>query len=356
MLEIIAKDGKGDYYPRGGCKVTVQLECRMEEGIIPQIMDYNDGTYMICFTAQQVGEIKFSVFVNNHEMKESPFKFVVQENPIKPSKIIASNDDSFGQLWGIACSNNGTWAVADWIKNCVHVFDSQDRLFCRFGSRGNKNGQFEFPCDVAFDDNNELYVTDSHNHRVQKFNTHGNYILQFGGEGVSKGKLKYPIGITTHCDKVYIADRQNSRISVFQNNGKFCTVIGQQHLSQYFDISVDTYSELVVADWRHQCIYTFTLDGHCTNTLATKGAGTVQLKEPCSIATDSDGLILIADTCNHCVIIFNEIGNCMYCFGSKGSGDGEFNHPHGIAISPNGSVYVSDTCNKRIQIFSDRLM
>ena len=357
MIELIANDSNGNYYPRGGCEVTVQLESSVGEMINAEVTDYNDGTYMICFAAQQVGGIELSVFVNGREIKGSPFRIAVKENPIKPSKIITSHDDSFGQLWGIACSSNGMWAVADWINNCVHVFDSEDKLIKKFGSHGNGNGQFEYPCDVAFDDNNELYVTDSHNHRVQKFDIHGNYLLQFGGKGASKGKLKYPIGITTHGDKVYIADRQNNRISVFQNNGKFCTVIGQQHLSQCFDISVDIiYNELVVADWRHHCIYTFTLDGQCTNTFTTKAVGTVQLKEPCSVTVDSDGLILIAGTYNHTVFVFDELGNSMYCFGSQGSDDGEFNHPHGIAIAPNGSIYVTDTCNKRVQIFSNRLI
>ena len=357
MLEIITKDSKGNDYPRGRCEVTVELKSRMGEIISTQVMDYNDGTYMICFKPQQVGEIDLSVFVNKCKIQGSPFRIVVQENLIKPSKIITSHDDSFGQLWGIACSNNGMWAVADWVENCVHVFDSQDKLIKRFGGQGSKNGQFEYPCDVAFDDNNDLYVTDSHNHRVQKFDTHSNYILQFGGKGVNKGKLKYPIGISTHSDKVYVADRRNNRISVFQDNGEFCTVIGQQQLSQYFEVAVDIYGELVVADWRHQCIYIFTLDGHCTNTFTMKGGGLVQLREPCSVTTGSNGLILIADTYNHCVSIFDdEIGNCMYCFGSKGSDDGKFNHPHGIAVGPNGNIYISDTGNKRVQIFSNRLM
>ena len=356
MLELIAKDCKGNDYPRGGCEVTAELAPMIGEMISAEVMDNNDGTYMICCVAQQIGRIELSVFVNGHEVKGSPFGIAVQENPTKPSKIITSHDDSFGQLWGIACSNNGMWAVADWINNCVHVFDSQDKPIKKIGSQGNGNGQFEYPCDVAFDDNNELYVTDSHNHRVQKFDTHGNYLLQFGGKGVSKGKLKYPIGITTHGDKVYVADRHNNRISVFQKNGEFSSTIGQQHLSQYFDISIDmdVYNELVIADWRHHCIYTFTLDGQCTNTFTTRVAGIiVQLKAPCSVTTDSDDLILIADTCNHTVLIFDEMGNCICCFGSQGSDDGEFNYPHGIAIAPNGNIYVSDTCNKRVQIFSN---
>ena len=59
---------------------------------------------MICFAPQQVGVIELSVFVNGQEIKGNPFKIAVQENPIKLSKIITSHDDSFGQLWGIACS------------------------------------------------------------------------------------------------------------------------------------------------------------------------------------------------------------------------------------------------------------
>ena len=231
MLELISKDCQGNYYPRGGCKVTVQFQSSMEEMITAQVTDYDDGTYMICCAARQVGEVELSVFVNGHEIKDSPFKIAIQENPIKPNQIITSHDDSFGQLRGIACSNNGMWAVADWINNCVHVFDSQDRLINKFGSRGKRNGQFEYPCDVAFDDNNELYVTDSHNHRVQKFDTHGNYLLQFGGKEDGEGQLNCPVGITTHQNKVYIADRVNHRISVFKNDGKFYSVIGQQQLS-----------------------------------------------------------------------------------------------------------------------------
>ena len=355
MLELIARDCKGNYYPRGGCEVTLQLESSVGEMITTQIIDSNNGTYMICFTAQQVGEISLSVYVNGHEIEESPFRIMVQEAPIKPNKIITSHDDSFGQLRGIACSHNGMWAVADWSKNCVHIFDSQDRLIKRLGSRGNRSGQFICPFDVAFDDNNELYVTDSHNHRVQKFETHGNYLLQFGGKGADEGQLNHPTRITTHHNKVYVADRQNNRISVFKNNGKFCTFIGQRQLSQYFDITININSEILAADWGHHCIYVFTLDGFYANEMSVcKGIGGLALQYPCSITTDSNGFILIADTStfNHCISIFDMIGNCICCFGSKGSNDDQFKSPRGIAIGPYGNIYLSDTGNNRVLIFS----
>ena len=353
MLELITSDWNGNYHPRGGCEVTVHLESSVGEMISAEVTDSNDGTYMICFAAQKVGEISLSVYVNGREIEESPFRIMVREAPIKPSKII-SDDDSFGQLQGIACGNNGMWAVADWSKNCVHIFDNQDKLVKRVGSQGDGSGQFVCPFDVAFDENNELYVTDSCNHRVQKFDPHGNYLLQFGGKGVGEGQLNHPTRITTHEDKVYVADRQNNRISVFKNDGRFYAIIGQQQLSRYFDITVNINSEILAADWGQHYIYIFTPDGFYANKMSIrKGIGGLALQFPCCITTDSNGFILIADTStyNHCVSIFDMIGNCICCFGSKGSNDNQFKSPRGIAIAPNGNIHVSDTGNNRVLIF-----
>ena len=87
----------------------------------------------------------------------------------------------FSQLWGIACSNNnGMWAEADWIKYCVHVFDTQDQFIRRFGSQNCKNGQFKHPVMLHWIYNSDLYLTvDSYNHRMQKFNIHSKYLLHF---------------------------------------------------------------------------------------------------------------------------------------------------------------------------------
>ena len=349
-LEIITKDR--NYYPKESCKVTAKVvETRTGENTTAQITDNNDGTYIISFATQQVGKMDLSVFVNEQEIKESPFRFVVQESSVK-QKIITIRDNSFGQLCGIACSSNGMCAVADWFKNLVYVFNNEGRQIRKIGGRGHKDGQFKFPYDVAFDDNNKLYVSDRHNHRVQKFDANGNYLLQFGGKGAGEGQLNHPVGITSHQDKVYVADRENKRISVFQNDGKFSSIIGEGQLSQKFDIAINFNSEILVADWGVDCIYIFTLDGHCINemTLHTQ-TGRVELKNACSLTMDSNGYIFIADTDSHCISIFDKIGNCISHFGSKGSNDDQFKFPRGIAIGPNGNIYISNAGNSRVKIF-----
>ena len=350
MLELDAKDNKGNDFPKGGCKVTVELKSRAGEMITTQVIDCNNGTYMICFAAQQVGKIELSVFVNGKEIKECPLIITVMENVIEPNKIITSHDYGFDQLWGIACSNNGMWAASDMINNCVYLFDDQDYLIKKIGSIGSKNEQFICPFGVAFDGSNKLYIVDSRNHRVQKFDTHGSYLLKFGSEGNGKGRLSYPIGITAYLDKVYVADRKNNRISVFKNTGNFHSVIGERKLSQSFDVTINVNSEILIADWGHHCIYIFKLDSHYINRITLhKGTETLELKYPCSIATDSNGFILMADTSmhNHSISIFDKIGNCIYYFESD-----RFKFPRGIAVGSNGNIYVSDTGNRRVLIFS----
>ena len=351
---IISKLDNGDPCSRGGNQVSVQLGGVSDT---TQVRDNNDGSYMASFVPQQVGEVKLSVFVNGQQIKGSPYSVMVRDYTLlvnKPTKVL-NNDGNMNNPWGIAFAKNGMWAVAgtDFFNNCVYIFDEEDRLVRKIGSKGYGNGQFSSPAGVTFDSDDHLYVVDHSNHRVQKFTTDGKYLLQFGGEGSGDGQLKYPRGLASHDHKVYISDCNNKRISVFQTDGRFHHNIGSGQLRNPYDVTVDGNSQILVADYGHHCIYTFTLDGDHVGKFGTRGTGRGQLNHPYCIAVDLYGFILVADTNNHRVSIFNKDGNFVHCFGSYGSAIGQFQHPYGIAVSANG---VSDHVNKRIQIFPNEYL
>ena len=75
----------------------------------------------------------------------------------KSSKTV-NNNGNMGLPCGIAFAKNGMWAVADYDKDCVYIFDEQDQLIRKIGSRGSNSGQFQTPRGTAFDDDNCLYV------------------------------------------------------------------------------------------------------------------------------------------------------------------------------------------------------
>ena len=356
-FSIITKYRNGSQCSIGGSEVSVQLECNTGEVRSAQVRDNNDGSYMASLTAQQVREVKISVSINGQQIKGSPYSLVVQQHVDytrvgKPSKIV-NNDDNMGGPWGIAFGKNGMWAVADYSRHCVYIFDEQDQLIRKVGSRGNNSGKFQYPKGVAFDQNNCIYVAEYDvDSWIQKFDTAGNHLLQLGGRGSNKDQLNNPIGITTHNNKVFVADSGNGRISVFHTNGQFSHIIGKGQLGTPCDVTVNTNNQLLVADRSHHCIYTFTLDGNYVSKFATQGSAGGQLSNPFSLTTDLYGFILVAEYGNHRVSIFNKDGKLIQCFGSRGSDDGKFNRPYGIALSPNGNIHVTEYVNKRVQIFS----
>ena len=119
-----------------------------------------------------------------------------------------------------------------------------------------------------------------------------------------------------------------------------------------YDVTVNGNNQLLVADYHHHCIHTFTLDGDYVGKFGgIRGTGRGQLDCPYSVAVDLYDFIFVADTSNHRVSIFDQNKNLVHCFGSKGSSIGQFQHPYGIAVSANGNLYVSDRNNKRILVF-----
>ena len=84
----------------------------------------------------------------------------------------------------MAVDKNGSIYVADVRKDCVHKFDALGHLLMKYGKqsrfgswRGSGDGEFDKPRSVHFDAVGNLYVVDSSNHRVQKFDTEGRQVL-----------------------------------------------------------------------------------------------------------------------------------------------------------------------------------
>ena len=352
---IVTKNAQGHLCSKGGSKVIAQVQSSSTGVVIPvAVKDNQDGSYCASFVASQYGDVRLSVIINGRHIKRSPYGIFVQRNYRTlnvPSKVI-DDGGRMGEPWGIAFGKDGIWAATDSTNHCVYLFDSQDQVIMKFGSKGNGNGEFNMPMGVAFDDNNYLYVVDNKNYRVQKLDITIKYVLQFGSGGSNNGQFKNPVGITFHNNRVYVADHLNYHVSVFQCDGNFIETIGQSsQLIQPTDVAIDSNNQLIIANCGDNCIFVFTLDGNYVNKVGTGSISKGQLIKPVYFTIDKVGFILSTEKTNNRVSIFDKDGVVVHCFGSKGSAIGQFSYPRGVALGPNGRIYISDSENKRIQIF-----
>ncbi|MEA1929342.1 MAG: NHL repeat-containing protein [Patescibacteria group bacterium] len=92
-----------------------------------------------------------------------------------------------------------------------------------FGQLGSANGQFKLPQGVALDPEGNIYVSDTGNHRIQKFDAEGNHLLTWGSLGRGSSELLYPaaIAVDPTYNLVYVIDRGNRILKIFDRSGNF---------------------------------------------------------------------------------------------------------------------------------------
>ncbi len=100
----------------------------------------------------------------------------------------------------------------------IKKYSLSGQVLLQFGFRGGRGaGYFEGPTDLAVDNRNgDIYVVDSGNNRVQRFNRDGQFMSEFGGMGAGNGQFNSPTGIAVDKDGyVYVSDTNNNRVQKF---------------------------------------------------------------------------------------------------------------------------------------------
>src|SRR6266566_4544430 len=86
-----------------------------------------------------------------------------------------------------------------------------------------EDGLFRQVTDVAWDSAGNTYISDGYiNSRIAKVDKDGNWLKSWGEPGNKPGQFDTPHSIAVDAqDNIYVADRGNHRIQVFDRNGKF---------------------------------------------------------------------------------------------------------------------------------------
>ena len=109
------------------------------------------------------------------------------------------------------------------------AFDMEEDL--SIGREDDDNYLFHQPSDIALDSQENIYVADSGNFRIQKFDSGGQYLQTIGKKGQGPGEFENPSRIFFDAqDTIYITDgggrRRDSRsMKIFDKKGEFIKTI-----------------------------------------------------------------------------------------------------------------------------------
>ncbi len=174
-------------------------------------------------------------------------------------------------------------------------------------STGGPEGELLNPRGIATDIKGNLYVADTGNARIQKFDADGKFVIEFGKTGQSTTVLKEPNGIAVDsAGTIYVVDASIHKLLRFDPDGTFIAEYNGPDSGFYGprDVAVGPNNQLYVVDQGRSRIARF------------------------DSANETYSLV----------------------WGAAGSGEGQFNGPTGITVE-NNLVFVADLGNGRIQVF-----
>jgi DNA-binding beta-propeller fold protein YncE len=181
------------------------------------------------------------------------------------------------------------------------------------GGRGRGNGagtpgsSFSQPADVAWDRAGNIYIADGigTNNRVAKFDKNGRFLLHWGSTGSGQGQFNGVKALAIDAqDNVYVADMGNKRIQVFDAQGTFKSEFGNVGTPRAMCLTPGATPSLFIAHagdddgMEDGTIYKVKLDGTVVGKFGTAGKLPKQFGVANSINCRSDTDLLVGEFTN----------------------------------------------------------
>jgi hypothetical protein len=190
------------------------------------------------------------------------------------------------------------------------------------------DGYFDGPTDIGWDTDDNVYISEGYvNNRVTKFDKHGNWIKAWGkfgpgGDRANENPGSFRNAHNMQIDRqnnVYVADRANRRIQVFDRDGRFLRflflnvpydktrqpVLGNKAANPPDEtspwalcITNTTPQYLYAADTEPGRLYKMTLDGKILGYLGESGHQVGQFNWVHGLACPTENEVIVADMNN----------------------------------------------------------
>ena len=289
-LTIVTRNSDGEPGYHEDDQVKVNISAPAGDQLETEIKDTKDGKYTVRYTPQCVGQHRVEIQVDGQPLTGSP-----------------------------------------WV---VQVIPHQYKFAFQFGSKGEKQGQFNEPIHIIVNDKTErIAVFDKNKDRSQVFDFEGKFLNEkpWIAINVCDGEFFF---IDEKEDKTFLVYEDGKHIRSLNAGDGGCVVFESDgHVIAYFDTDAKTI-KVLTPDGKHevQSLSAPNCDGNQEFVLYDQRK------------------FFVPEA--HRVRVFNSAGVHLFDIGEEGSGDGQLMRPTGLTIDKFNHLIVCDSLNKRLQVFT----
>ncbi len=223
-----------------------------------------------------------------------------------------------------------------------------------------------YPTRLHINEKGELLVSDTHYHRVRRYDpTTGTLLESWGETGEGEGQFSQVRDVMwDSAGNYYVGDYGgvSDRILKFSPDKKLIKTIGKRGSGpvefqriQAIEIHYTAKGEetLLVVDSCNHRIQRLTLEGEFIEEWGSEGDALGQFRYPFALAIEPGhgGDIYVVEWGNNRVQRFTGQGKSLGVFGEPGRKPGQLATPWDIELASDGRFFLADCNNHRVQVF-----
>ncbi|KAI6660438.1 NHL repeat containing protein [Oopsacas minuta] len=234
-------------------------------------------------------------------------------------------------------------------ENEVYIADSGNHRIAIHNMEGEFLRQFnktrvESPRGIAVT-NEAVFVTDNIQHALYKFNHEGEISRKIKKQGEGRGAFLNPCAVACKYSYVYVCDFNNNRIQIFDEDLKLDRIIANKEFGYPSDILFSK-KYFYVLSTVNNAIFQYTNEERLIRTIRLIGQS-APINEAYFFARDKHKNFLISDKYAECIKVFSREGNYKETLG-----EGNTHYPRGLAVTEDCKIiHVCENKEGAFQIY-----
>ena len=299
-LVLVTRDSEGLQCYQQDDQIKVDILTAEGDHLKSELKDSKDGKYAVTYTPECVSQHSIEIEVNGQPLTGSPF--------------------------------------------LVQIRQQHYQFAFKFGSRGQRGGEFIIISDIAVSDRTgTIAVADLGNKRIQLFSSDGEFQMQVKLDG-----KPYSMAFTDCGDLLTLVSENNNKLHLFSEEGQFIKHINDKHLKKPQHLSIANDGGLIITDHASNEVKVLSPDGN--DQLVSMTAPNCYERPECAAYHQNKFYVSYPQA--HCIKVFDKTGVYIHDIGCEGSSDGQFSYPRGLVIDKYNRLIVCDGSERRLQLFT----
>lgn len=204
--------------------------------------------------------------------------------------------------------------VTDSEAGKVFVFDAGGKFRRAIGSLKGGEGFFKRPTGIAVDlEAQRIYITDTLRDKIFVLDMNGTVLQSIGQRGGGDVEFNLPTELLVHDQNLFVVDAMNFRVQTLDRSGGFKSAMGglgdsSGTMFRPKGIAVDSEGHLYVVDGLWGIVQVFDQQGRLLYYFGGRGTGNGEFQLPAGLFIDRDDRVFVVDSFNRRVQVYKYFG------------------------------------------------